>query len=251
MASLEKDTPRACKGLLYPGGLRAQLAQQNQGPPDAGVPPAPVNQPAASEIPNADPVIPENPIAPEVPVVPLVVPPAPLVRTPEELYDKFWLMKAPEFKGSTNPIEADNWLVDLQVILNILRLNDQERVLCASFMLRKDARLWDKVRRIMRIFRSDLAVVISSGPYPPTTIAECVSRAIRAEYWVGQNREQQAKFFKDKKEEKAQAKQNQARPSQTPQQRGQGGPFGQNSNYKQYGGNQQKRKWNSGGHENQ
>ncbi|GMN33092.1 hypothetical protein TIFTF001_044759 [Ficus carica] len=47
------------------GGLRAQLAQQNQGPPDARVPPAPVNQPAAPEIPDVDPVIPENPIAPE------------------------------------------------------------------------------------------------------------------------------------------------------------------------------------------
>ncbi|GMN65191.1 hypothetical protein TIFTF001_034265 [Ficus carica] len=45
------------------GGLRAQLAQSNQGPPDAGVPPAPVNQPVAPKIPNADPVIPENPIA--------------------------------------------------------------------------------------------------------------------------------------------------------------------------------------------
>ncbi|GMN20556.1 hypothetical protein TIFTF001_048765 [Ficus carica] len=91
-----------------PGGLRAQLAQQNQGPPDAEVPPAPVNQPAAPEIPDVDPVIPENPIAPEVPVVPVAVPPAPLVRTPEELYDRFRHMKAPEFEGSTNPIEADN-----------------------------------------------------------------------------------------------------------------------------------------------
>ncbi|GMN22084.1 hypothetical protein TIFTF001_051178 [Ficus carica] len=71
------------------GRLRAQLAQQNQGPPDAGVPPAPVNQPAAPKIPDVDPVIPENPIAPEVPVAPVAVPPAPLARTPEELYDKF------------------------------------------------------------------------------------------------------------------------------------------------------------------
>ncbi|GMN67957.1 hypothetical protein TIFTF001_037013 [Ficus carica] len=116
------------------GGFRAQLAQQNQGPPDARVPPAPVNQPAAPKIPDVDPMIPENPIAPEM----------------------------------------------------------------------------------MRMFRSDLAVVINSGPYPPTTIVDCVSRAIRAEYWVGQNREQRAKFFKDKKEEKAQAKQNQVRPNQTP-----------------------------------
>ncbi|GMN21378.1 hypothetical protein TIFTF001_048868 [Ficus carica] len=124
------------------GGLRAQLAQRNQGPPDVEVPPAPVNQPAAPEIPNVDPVIPENPIAPEVPVVPVAVPPAPRVRTPEELYDSFRRMKAPEFEGSTNPIDADNWSIDLQVILNFLRLSDQEKILCASFVLKKDARLW-------------------------------------------------------------------------------------------------------------
>ncbi|GMN19318.1 hypothetical protein TIFTF001_046938 [Ficus carica] len=40
------------------GGLRAQMAQQNRGPLDAEVPPAPVNQPTAPEIPNADPMIP-------------------------------------------------------------------------------------------------------------------------------------------------------------------------------------------------
>ncbi|GMN20977.1 hypothetical protein TIFTF001_043212 [Ficus carica] len=304
------------------GGLRAQLAQQNQEPPDAGVPPVPVNQPAAPEIPDVDPVNPENPIAPEVPVAPVAVPPAPLARTPKELYDKFRRMKAPEFEGSTNPIEADNWLIDLQIVLNFLRLNDQEKVFCASFMLRKDARFWwetvqirrdvtqmtwedfveefkekyfntevieaqqdefdkfcqgnlsvaeavkkfeqlarlcpqlisserDKVRRMMRMFRSYLAVVISSGPHPPLTIAECVSRAIRAEYWVGQNKEQRAKFFKEKREENTQAKQNHARLGQTPQQKGQGGPLGQKNNNKQYGNNQQKRKWNAGGQGNQ
>ncbi|GMN20707.1 hypothetical protein TIFTF001_045370 [Ficus carica] len=132
------------------GGLRAQLAQRNQGPPDAEVPPAPVNQPAAPEIPDVDPVIPENPIAPEVPVVPVAVPPAPRVRTPEELYDSFRRMKAPEFEGSTNPIEADNCLIDLQVILNFLRLSDQEKVTCASFVLRKDARLWWETVQIRR-----------------------------------------------------------------------------------------------------
>ncbi|GMN26236.1 hypothetical protein TIFTF001_040822 [Ficus carica] len=294
------------------GGLRAQLAQRNQGPPDVEVPPAPVNQPAAPEIPDVDPVIPENPIAPEVPVAPVAVPPAPRVRTPEELYDSFRRMKAPEFEGSTNPIDADNWLIDLQVILNFLRLNDQEKILCASFVLKKDARLWweavqirwdvtqmtwedfveefkekyfntevmeaqqdelsnfrqgnlsvteavqkleqlarlcphlfsserDKVRKMMKMFRSDLAVVINSGPYPPTTVADCVSRAVRAEYWVGQNREQRAKFFQEKREEKAQVKQNQVKQGQTSQQKGQGGPSGQNNN-RQYGSNQQKRK---------
>ena len=132
------------------GGLRAQIAQQNQGPPDAGVPPAQVNQPAAPEVPHVDPVIPENPIGLEIPVAPAAVPPAPLVRAPEELYDRFRRMKAPEFEGSTNPIEADNWLIDLQVALNFLRLNDQEKVLCASYMLRKDARLWWETVQIRR-----------------------------------------------------------------------------------------------------
>ncbi|GMN70966.1 hypothetical protein TIFTF001_054020 [Ficus carica] len=98
---------------------------------------------------------------------------------------------------------------------------------------------------------SDLAVVISSGPHPPLTVAECVSRAIRAEYWVGQNKEQRAKFFKEKREEKAQAKQNQAKQGQTSQQKGQGGPSGQNNNNKQYRNNQQKRKWNVEGQGNQ
>lgn len=51
-------------------------------------------------------------------------------------------MKAPEFHGSTDPIEADNWLTDVQVDLNLMRLNDQEKVLCASYMLKKEARRW-------------------------------------------------------------------------------------------------------------
>ena len=70
------------------GGLRAQLAQQNQGPPDARAPPAPVNQPAAPEIPD-EPVMPEHPVAPEEPIAPAAIPPAPLVQSPEVLYDKF------------------------------------------------------------------------------------------------------------------------------------------------------------------
>ncbi|GMN73072.1 hypothetical protein TIFTF001_052971, partial [Ficus carica] len=167
-------------------GLRAQLAQQNQGPPDAEVPPAPVNQPAAPEILDVDPVIPENPIAPEILVVPVAVPPAPLFR-----------------QGNLSVAEA-------------VKKFEQLARLCPHLISSER----DKVRRMMRMFCSNLAVVISSGPHPPLTVAECVSRAIRVEYWVGQNKEQRAKFFKEKREEKAQAKQNHARPGQTSQQKG-------------------------------
>ncbi|GMN34874.1 hypothetical protein TIFTF001_042131 [Ficus carica] len=51
-------------------------------------------------------------------------------------------MKAPEFEGPTDPIAADNWLIDIQVILDFMRLTEQEKVLCASFALKKDARHW-------------------------------------------------------------------------------------------------------------
>ncbi|GMN60286.1 hypothetical protein TIFTF001_029381 [Ficus carica] len=99
---------------------------------------------------------------------------------------------------------------------------------------------------MMKMFRSYLEIVINSGTYPPAIIAKCVSRAIRSGYWVGQDKEQQTKFFKAKKEEKAQAKQSQARPNQIPLQKGEGGPFGQNSNNKQSDNNYHERRGNLG-----
>ncbi|GMN66056.1 hypothetical protein TIFTF001_035130 [Ficus carica] len=156
-----------------------------------------------------------------------------------------------------------------QVALNFLRLNDQEKVLCASFMLRKDARLWWETVQLQRDVTQmtwEDFVEEFKEKYFNTEIMEAQQdefdkfrqgnlsfrkeRAIRAEYWVGQNKEQRAKFFQEKREEKAQAKQNQAKQSQTSQQKGQGGPSGQNNN-RQYGSNQQKRKWNAGGQGNQ
>ncbi|GMN19718.1 hypothetical protein TIFTF001_049944 [Ficus carica] len=162
-------------------------------------------------------------------------------------------MKAPEFEGLMNPIEADNWLIDIQVILDFMGLSEQEKVMCASFALKKDARHWwrtvqlrrnvtlmswqdfvseframyynpeilatqqdefnsmkqgsmtvmeavkkfeqlarlclelvpneaEKVRRMMKIFRTDIDKQVSAGSSPPTLVADCISRAMRAEY---------------------------------------------------------------------
>ena len=60
----------------------------------------------------------------------------------EPLYKRFCAMKPPIFEGSTNPLEAESWLSSIQVILNFMRLNDQEKVLCASFKLQNEARFW-------------------------------------------------------------------------------------------------------------
>ncbi|WP_265653245.1 retrotransposon gag family protein, partial [Escherichia coli] len=253
-----------------------------------------------------------QPAAPAPPAEP--VPPAPFIapvpvhqeRTPEELYEKFRRMNAPEFEGSSDPIEADNWLVDIQFILDFMRLDENEKVRCAAFQLKKDARLWwesvriqhdvntmdwtafvglfrgryfnedmmeahkdeldnfrqgnlsvaeavvkfeqlarlcpytfptekDKVKKMMRMFRPSITKVVSSGEYPPTTVADCVGRASRAEYWEGIEKENRARFFKEKKEEQAQAKQNQMKPQQ---QKFQGGHPSQHN--KQFGNNKRK-----------
>ncbi|GMN59390.1 hypothetical protein TIFTF001_028473 [Ficus carica] len=67
----------------------------------------------------------------------------------------------------------------------------------------------EKVRRMMKMFRTDIAKQVSAGSSPPTLVSDCVSRAIRAEYWINQDKEARAQFFKTKKEEKAVVKQQQ------------------------------------------
>nr|GMN67911.1 hypothetical protein TIFTF001_036972 [Ficus carica] len=65
----------------------------------------------------------------------------PMVRE-DLLYEWFRRMKAPEFEGLTDPIEADNWIIDIQVILDFMGLTELEKVLCASFALKKNAQHW-------------------------------------------------------------------------------------------------------------
>ncbi|GMN69003.1 hypothetical protein TIFTF001_038058 [Ficus carica] len=195
--------------------LREQLAQINQRPPVNEVPP------------------PNNRVPPMVPPVPDVHPEA-------------------QPKVPMAPVGA-------QVILDFMRLTEQENVLCASFALKKDARHWwmivqlrrdvtamswqdfvtkframyynreilaaqqdeftslkqgsmtvmeavkkfeqlarlcpklvpnetEKVRRMVKMFRTDIATQVSAGSSPPTQVSDCVSRAIRAEYWINQDK---------------------------------------------------------------
>ncbi|GMN64276.1 hypothetical protein TIFTF001_033349 [Ficus carica] len=120
--------------------LREQIAQMNQRPQANEVPP-PVHQvpPAVPQVLEVQPEIPRNAEIPMAPVGGQVN----LQPVREDLlYERFRRMKAPEFKGLMDPIAADNWLIDIQVILDFMRLTEQEKVLCASFALKKDARHW-------------------------------------------------------------------------------------------------------------
>ncbi|GMN19040.1 hypothetical protein TIFTF001_039710 [Ficus carica] len=109
--------------------------------------------PQANEVPLQDnPVPPAAPPAPgvrqgvprnlEVPLVPDGIQANPPLVWEDLLFERFRRMKAPEFEGTTDPIEADNWLIDIQVILDFMGITEPEKVLCASFALKKDARHW-------------------------------------------------------------------------------------------------------------
>ena len=132
--------------------LRAQVAQMQQGPRINEVPPQapqvppvvpPVVQPAPAAQPEVRPEVqPQVPPNVNVPVAPVEVQPNLQPVREDLLYERFRRMKAPEFEGTADPIAADNWLIDIQVILDFMRLSEQEKVLCASFALKKDARHW-------------------------------------------------------------------------------------------------------------
>ncbi|GMN72527.1 hypothetical protein TIFTF001_053577, partial [Ficus carica] len=250
--------------------LRDQIAQLNQRPQVDEIPP-PVHQ--------APPVYQVPPVVPPVPEVRQEIPrnaEVPMAQVGEQvnvqpvredlLYERFRRMKAPEFEGLTDLVAADNWLIDIQVILDFMRLTEQEKVLCASFALKKDARHWwtmvqmrrdvmamswqdfiteframyynaeilavqqdeftslqqglmtvmeavqkfeqlarmcpelvqtekEKVRRMMKMFRTDIAKQVSAGDNLPTLVSDCVSRAIRSEYWINRDKEARAQIF--------------------------------------------------------
>ncbi|KAL5557431.1 hypothetical protein UlMin_039667 [Ulmus minor] len=182
-------------------------------------------------------------------------------------------MKPTEFAGSTDPLEAEEWLSSIETILEFMRLTDQERVSCASFMFKKDARHWwstvkmtrdvtvmtwadfvsefnqkyynsailraqqdefmnlkqgsmtvieavnkfeqlsrvcphmlrteeDRLKRMMDMFKPDIALAIESGGSPPTTVARCVERAVRIEYRMAQVKEERNKYFEAKRSQR-------------------------------------------------
>ena len=75
------------------------------------------------------------------------MPPPPVIRR-ETLYSRLNRMEPKEFKGSTDPYKAEDWLHSTQEILEIMELSDKEKILYATFMLKREARYWwEMVRR--------------------------------------------------------------------------------------------------------
>lgn len=51
-------------------------------------------------------------------------------------------VKPAEFEGSTNPLVAQGWFKTIENTLNLMGLTDNEKVLCVSYCLTMDARIW-------------------------------------------------------------------------------------------------------------
>ena len=47
----------------------------------------------------------------------------------------------------------------------------------------------ERVRRMIRMFGPEIAVVVDNGDRPPLTIAECVTRVLRAEFHLTKAKE--------------------------------------------------------------
>ncbi|XP_073279510.1 uncharacterized protein [Primulina huaijiensis] len=61
---------------------------------------------------------------------------------PKAVYERFWRMDLKEFSGTTDPMVAEGWIKSIEVIFAFMELQDANRVMCATFLLTGDARLW-------------------------------------------------------------------------------------------------------------
>ncbi|GMN23727.1 hypothetical protein TIFTF001_050287 [Ficus carica] len=92
-------------------------------------------------------------------------------------------------------------------VIEAVKKFEQLARLCPELVLSET----EKVRRMMKMFCTDIAKQVSAGSSPPTLVSDCISRAIRAEYWINRDKEARAQIFKVKREEKAAAKPTQPR----------------------------------------
>ena len=60
----------------------------------------------------------------------------------QPIHKQFMGFKPAEFKGSTNPMAAEEWMQSMLTIFEFMQISDADRIRCASFMFRDDARIW-------------------------------------------------------------------------------------------------------------
>ncbi|GMN70316.1 hypothetical protein TIFTF001_039360 [Ficus carica] len=116
-----------------------------------------------------------------------------------------------------------------------MSFNEQEGT--CSCTLRRSSLTQDIAREEVVLAERKLTVLrlCCSRGVTPTLVSDCISRAIRAEYWINQDKEARAYIFKAKKEERAAERQLQPRQNQDAYAKGQISNVVQHS--KQFGKN--------------
>ncbi|XP_047309942.1 uncharacterized protein LOC124913404 [Impatiens glandulifera] len=60
----------------------------------------------------------------------------------QQVNKQFMDFKPAEFKGSTDPIVAEEWIQSLETIFEFMKISNGDSVRCVTFMFRNDARIW-------------------------------------------------------------------------------------------------------------
>ncbi|XP_012857701.1 PREDICTED: uncharacterized protein LOC105976983 [Erythranthe guttata] len=69
-------------------------------------------------------------------------PPPPQNTAPLAMYERFLQMNPTEFHGGSDPTIAEEWIKSLEVIFDYMEMTDRDRVHCALFLLKNEARHW-------------------------------------------------------------------------------------------------------------
>ena len=60
----------------------------------------------------------------------------------QPVYKQFMSFKPAEFKGSTDPMVAEEWMQSMATIFDFMQCIDADRIRCATFMFKDGARIW-------------------------------------------------------------------------------------------------------------
>ncbi|XP_073290708.1 uncharacterized protein [Primulina huaijiensis] len=64
------------------------------------------------------------------------------LRPQTNIYEQFIRLNPKEFEGTTDPFLAEGWIRSLELHFHYLEMRDDDRVRCATYMLRDDAFFW-------------------------------------------------------------------------------------------------------------
>ena len=62
-------------------------------------------------------------------------------------FKDFKLVGPPEFSGSTDPIEAQTWIEEMEKVFDVARVAEEQKTSFATFMLKGEASYWWKANK--------------------------------------------------------------------------------------------------------